>query len=310
MQTDECQPPVSRITLLVADLRVTERFFREGLGFLPWGFRQLATHTPVAGRLQLAPGERSLCWWLVGSNPSFEIELVQSPRATKRKPAEVRPCYLGYTRIGVHVCDFDTTLANLAELRVQPMSMVIGSPGQRRACVRNPDGIYMEIMEGDVLGAVQADRLYGAAMRSITVATPDFDASVAYFAAIAGHGPEAIDLHGSQHEALWGLRSARCKRAIFKCGGVLVEVVQYVNSAGKSLPAGHRIGDRGILSIAFGMRDKHDLTQVYQRVTALGVEANCNPANISGLDAVRVNDKLGFSVELIPTGCPAGDEPG
>jgi len=62
-------------------------------------------------------------------------------------PADFRPCDIGYTRIGIWVADFDTTLTNLARLGTKPLTPAIGAFGARRVCVRNPDGVYVEIME-------------------------------------------------------------------------------------------------------------------------------------------------------------------
>ena len=68
----------------------------------------------------------------------------------------VRPCDIGYSRIGVWVADFDRTLTRLRRLGSPPLSDSIGPAGARRACVRNPDGVYVEIMEDDPLARRRA----------------------------------------------------------------------------------------------------------------------------------------------------------
>ena len=118
-------------------------------------------------------------------------------------PADFRPCDIGYTRLGISVADFDATLANLARLGTQPLTSPLGAPGRRRACVRSPDGVYVEIMEDDPLptpaGRERTD--CPAAVRAVTLSTPDLDASVAYFTALNGKGPEEIALHTAEPRA-------------------------------------------------------------------------------------------------------------
>lgn len=145
-------PPLNQIALSVVDLRLTERWFREGVGLLPAGGRRWMMRGPLASRVQGLPKAASTCWWLVGSNPWAQLELFQFERPLARPlPTDFRPCDIGYTRIGLWVADFDETLIRLARLGSQPLSTVQGQAGERRACVRNPDGVYVEIMEADPL---------------------------------------------------------------------------------------------------------------------------------------------------------------
>jgi len=297
------QPPLDQIAFSVIDLRRTERWFREGLGFLPAGGSSLLMSSPVAGRVQGLPGAASTCWWLVGRNPWFQIEMFQFRRpVAKLMPAGFRPCDTGYTRIGVHVSNFDVTLKNLQRLESHPIAPAVGDRGRRRACVRNPDGVYVEIMEDDPLpGAVPGERECRAAMRSVTLSTPDLESTVDYLRAVTGREPADIDLHGEEHEALWGLQGARCRRAVFVCGDVLVEAVQYLDPAGTPWPAGYRICDQGILNIAFGARSRRDHEAVCERATRFGANPNCKPVQIPGAGVVYFNDRLGFSIEVLWT---------
>lgn len=50
-----------------------------------------------------------------------------------------------------------------------------------------------------------------AAVRSVTLSTPDLDATIAYLTAINGRGPEPIELHGAADEALWASRARRAR---------------------------------------------------------------------------------------------------
>ena len=86
---------------------------------------------------------------------------------------------------------------------------------------------------------------------------------------------------------------------MFDGGEVLVEVVHYLDPVGKPWPHNYRISDQGILNIAFGARNKPDFDTVYQRVEAFGAKPNHRPVHAPGAGVVYVNDKHGFSVELM-----------
>ena len=300
-------PPLNQLALSVVDLRRTEAWFVEGLGFLPAGGSILMTSGPVAGLVQGLPGAASCAWWLVGRNSWFQLELFQFRRpVAKLMTADFRPCDVGYTRMGVHVVDFDTALANLARLGSEPLAPTQGQPGQRRAVVRSPDGVFVEIMEDDPLpqpvGSERGD--CPVAVRSVTLSTPNLEASVAYLTAINGKGPEEIALHTAEHETLWGLPGAICKRAVFRSGDVLVEVVQYFDPPGKPWPPGYAISDQGILNICYGMRLKEQHREVYRRTVDFGAKPNCRPLYFDKGGIVYMNDHYGFSVEI--TCIPAG----
>src|SRR6266496_2099968 len=159
-------PCLSQIALSVVDLALTERWFREGFGFLAAGGARLMARGPLPSRIQGLPKVASTLWWLVGRDRSSQLELFQFERPlAKLLPADFRPCDIGYTRIGLWVRDFDATLARM---RAQ---------GHRRACVRNPDGVYVEIMEDDPLaGKLSVGRDdCPVAIRSVTMLVPDLE---------------------------------------------------------------------------------------------------------------------------------------
>jgi len=295
-------PPVNQIALSVVDLALTERWFREGLGFLPAGGTRLMTSSPLAALIQGLPKAASTCWWLVGRNPWCQLELFQFCRPVARLMAhDARPSDIGYTRIGVWVADFDAALGRLAALETTPLAAVQGGPGRRRACVRNPDGVFVELMEEDPLpSAVAGERTdCPVAVRSVTLSTPDLPATVAYLTALSGRPQAALSLHGDEHEGLWGLPGAKCRRAVFQCGDVLVEAVQYLEPLGRPWPEGYRICDQGILNIAFGSRNRRDHGEIFRRARAHGARANARPIHLPGAGVVYVNDALGFSVEIL-----------
>ncbi len=303
--TDGFAPPLNQIAFSVVDLRLTERWFREGFGLLPAGGSRALMRGPLAANVQGLPRAASTCWWLLGRNSWFQLELFQFERPmAKLMPADFRPCDVGYTRIGMWVEDFDATLKRLAGLGSQPLTAPLGDRGTRRACVRNPEGVYVEIMEDDPLpqfsrrGRVDCP----SAIRSVTLSVPQLTDVAALFEEGIGLKASTVTLHTPEHEALWGLAGAATQSRLFDAGEVLIEVVHYVDPAGKPRPDGHRLSDQGILNIAFGARRKADFNAVYRRAEAFGAKPNSRPVHLPGAGSVvYVNDPHGFSVEILRT---------
>ena len=304
-RTNDFVPPLNQIAFSVVDLRLTERWFREGFGLLPAGGSRALMRGPLAANVQGLTRAASTCWWLLGRNSWFQLELFQFERPmAKLMPADFRPCDIGYTRIGIWVEDFDATMNRLAGLGSQPLTAPQGERGTRRSCVRNPDGVYVEIMEDDPLpesnrrGRVDCP----AAIRSVTLSVPQLVNAAAFFEAGIGLKASTVALHTPEHEALWGLAGATTESRLFDGGEVLIEVVQYLDPVGKPRPDGYRLSDQGILNIAFGARRKTDFDAVHRRAEAFGAQPNCRPIHLPRVGSVvYVNDPHGFSVEILRT---------
>ena len=303
--TNDFAPPLNQIAFSVVDLRLTERWFRQGFGLVPAGGSRALMRGPLAANVQGLPRAASTCWWLLGRNSWFQLELFQFDRPiAKLMPAHFRPCDIGYTRVGIWVEDFDATLKRLAGLRSQPLTAPQGQLGERRACVRNPDGVYVEIMENDPLPQFKRrGRLdCPAAIRSVTMSVPVMSDAAAFFETGIGLKASTVVLHTPEHEALWGLAGATTESKLFDGGEVLIEVVQYLDPVGKPRPHDYRLSDQGILNIAFGARRKADFNAVYRRAEAFGAQPNCRPVHLPGAGSVvYVNDPHGFSVEILHT---------
>ena len=299
--------PLNQIAFAVLDLRRTEAWWREGLGFLPAGGTRALFRGPVSGRIQKLPGSACTCWCLLGRNDWCQLELFQYEKPVSQlMPADYRPSDLGYSRCGVWVADFDATLARLARLGSEPLAAPLGVPGQRRACVRNPDGVYVELMEQDPLPAQSARGRQDCpvAIRSATLSTPDMDASVDFLTRGLGMREVPRQLHEDVHEALWGLAGARCERRVFTDGSgdptMLLELVQYRDPPGRPFPPGYRLCDQRILNVCFGDRQgSAGVMALYRRALAAGAEHNCAPLNLGITGCVYVSDPLGFSWEFM-----------
>lgn len=299
---DERALALCQIALSVIDLRTTERWFREGLGFVPAGGSRLATRSPLAAKVQGLPRAASTCWWLLGSNDWFQLELFQFERPLARlMPRDARPSDIGYTRIGVCVADFDATLAALDGLGSPTMTDPVGVAGARRACVRNPDGVYVEIMEDDPLapnGHPALGPASPAAVRSVTLSVAELAKSEAMFRGL-GLKPSTALLHLPEHEAIWGLPGADARGRVFQAGDVLVEIVDYLNPQSRPRPPGYRISDQGILNIAFGAHNKRQHDELFRRALGAGAAPAHQPVHLPGAGVVYVNDPQQFSIELL-----------
>ena len=182
---------------------------------------------PLASAVQGLPGAASTCWWLVDGQDFFQIELFEfrSPPVRSLPPGR-RPCDIGYTTLGVHVSDLDAALSRAERAGSRPLGGPIGEPGARRVCVRDRDGVLVELMEDDPRGAVPRSRPrpdLPAAVRSVTLSVGDLDRSRRFFCDVLGLGVgEGFELHRPEHEVLWGLAGAERRSAVLTAGDFLV----------------------------------------------------------------------------------------
>jgi catechol 2,3-dioxygenase-like lactoylglutathione lyase family enzyme len=292
-----------QIALSVRDLQRTHAWYRQVFGFLPAGGTRLF-RGPLTSRVQGLPGVISTCWWLVDQQDFFQLEMFEFKRPeVKPLPPDWRPCDVGYSMVGFHVADFDAALARLEKAHIRHIAPPLGRNGTRRVCVRDPEGVLLEIMEHDPgePGASHRPRPeLPVATRFITVSVPDLERSRRFFVETLGL-PEAKDvaLHLPEHEALWGLPGARRRSSVLWAGDRLIELVEYIDPVGRPWPEGHRISDQGILNIALGFRDKKLFDAVYRRCVSAGYRGNWRPLNLGAWSVVYLNDDQGFSVELL-----------
>jgi catechol 2,3-dioxygenase-like lactoylglutathione lyase family enzyme len=251
---------LSQIALSVTDLRRTQRWYREVLGLEPAGGTSLFAG-PLASMVQGVPRAASTCWWLIDRQDFFQIELFEfrSPLVRPLR-ADRRPCDVGYTMVSVCVADLERALERAAAAGTRPLSDPLGAEGGRRACVRDPEGVLIELMEDDPRATEPRERPrpgLNAVTRSVTLSVSDLERSRRLFTEVLGLDvASAPSLHGPEHEALWGLEGAKRDSLELWADDILVELVQYSDPAGSPWPPGYRISDQGLLNIAFGFRER------------------------------------------------------
>lgn len=294
---------LSQIALSVADVRRAQRWYRDVLGLEAAGGTNLFAG-PLASMVQGVPRSASTCWWLVDRQDLFQVELFEfrSP-LVRRLPRDWRPCDIGYTTVSFWVADFEAALERAAAAGAAPLSDPVGEPGARRACVRDPDGVLVELMEDDPRGPEARERPrpgLGAVARSVTLSVPDLERSRRFFAGTLGlEVAGGLELHGPEHEALWGLEGATRESLLLWADDMLIELVHYTEPGGKPWPPGYRISDQGLLNIAFGFRRRDEFEAAHRRCLEAGLSANGPPLRLGAWSVVYVNDDQGFSVELL-----------
>ncbi len=311
---------LSQIALSVTDLRRAQGWYREVLGLEPAGGTNLFAG-PLASMVQGVPRSASTCWWLVDRQDLFQIELFEfrSP-LVRSMPGDWRPCDIGYTMVSFWVADFERALERAAAAGTAPLSDPVGEPGARRACVRDPEGVLIELMEDDPRASEPRGRPRpgpGAAARSVTLSVPDLERSRRFFAGTLGlEAADGLELHRPEHEALWGLEGAGRESHLLWADDMLVELVHYAEPAGRPWPPGYRISDQGLLNIAFGFRRRAEFEAAHRRCHGGGAERQRPSAAARGLVRCLRQRRPGLQRRAAPRGAlvreangvsPAGD---
>lgn len=289
---------LNQVAFSVRDLRRTHGWYTRVFGFQPAGGTN-AFKGFLAEKVQGVAGAASTCWWLLDSQDWFQLELFEFYRPEVRPlPADWRLCDIGYGMVGLSVEDFDGVLERLEAAGTTPLTDPVGEIGQRRVCVRDPEGVLLEIMEDDPLGAT-APRRVPVTVRSVTLSVADLAKSRRFFCDVLELEPFERPLHGPEHHGLWGLEGAEREELLLRADGVLVEVVQYRAPAGRPRPNDYRISDQGLLNIALGFRSRREFERIYRKCLAAGLKGNWRPLRLGAWSVVYVNDEQGFSVELL-----------
>ncbi len=290
--------PLCQVALSVADLPLSYQWYRDVFGFMPASGTN-AFKGFFASRVQGIPNVASTCWWLMDGQEFFQLELFQFHRPEARPlRTDWRASDIGYSTVGIHVREMDAVLARLATQGVIPLSPPMGENGARRACVRDPQGVLLELMEADPLGGSRKGvECADATVVSVTLSVADLDRSVAFFCDVLDLERSGVQLHEPEHEALWNLAAGSSRRCTLLAGQLMVELAEY--EQGRPRADDYRISDLGILNIALGYRSRRDFNRAYRKCLDAGVRGNWRPLDLGAWKVVYVNDPQGFSVELL-----------
>jgi catechol 2,3-dioxygenase-like lactoylglutathione lyase family enzyme len=289
------------VAFSVLDVDRTQAWYRDALGFLPSGGTEFPS--PIASPIQGLPNAVSRTRWMMDQQEFRQLEMFQFespvPKVRDRRPNDT-----GYSMVGLHVADFDATLARLLEKGVRPLTEPVGERPARRVCIRDPEQTLLELMEDDPRepGAPNRPRpQVPVAIRSVTLSVPDLERSRRFFVDTLGlrEVPDKNRLHASAHEKLWGLDGAQSWKLLLWAGDFLIELRQYTHPAGRPWPNGYRISDRGLLQIAFGFRSEDHFDRMFKRIKDAGYQKNWIPFKLFNWGVVYFNDDQCFSVELL-----------
>ncbi|MFB3813518.1 MAG: VOC family protein [Terriglobales bacterium] len=292
-----------QIAISCLDQVRTCRWYQRALGFVPAGALP-DVRGPEVSAIQGLPDVVTSVTWLLDQQNQVQMEFFAFQHPSVRPiPPDWKPSDVGFSMIGIHVANFDRALDSTLRSGGRPLSGPIGPAGKRRVCLRDPEGVLLELMEDDprVPGAAARPRPHlPVAVRSMTLSVPDLARARRFWVDTLGL-PEAkgLMLHGSEHEALWGLSGARRKSLLLWAGDFLIELVQYTDPLGRPRPAGYWLADQGISHIAVRPDTKSDFDKAYQCAINGGYRGNCEPVDLGGVKAVYMNDDQGFTVELL-----------
>ena len=309
-----CDIEVVQVAISSFDLETWRAWYIGVLGFVPSGFLNPRAFLAESAAIGDTPPDlravmgtpaapADMMYWLLDQQDFFQYELFQFDLSmVSPLPEGWRPCDIGYTMIGLHVVDWDGTLARLRRHGVPTLTEPIGPPGSRRVCLRDPDGIRLELMEDDLRTPRPRPRPrpgIPVVTRSVTASVPDVARSVQFFTEVLGFqcADSGVVLHDEHHEQLWGLPGARREVALLWIGDFWLELVQYADPIGKPWPAEYRLGDQGILNIALGTRSLETYQAVCDAVARSGAQVNIPFESDFNLTTYLV-DAQGFSVEI------------
>jgi catechol 2,3-dioxygenase-like lactoylglutathione lyase family enzyme len=293
--------PINQVCIVARNAARTARWYTAGLGMLPAG--RNVFFGKLTERVQAVPNPLLNAAWALDRQGFFQVEVFQyrTPPSRPRRQ-DWTPADWGYSTVGVHVRDLDGTLERLAALGSLPYIEPLGPPGDRRVCVPDPDGNLVELLECDPLAELvppleRPD--LGATVRFVTVSVPEVEAFCDRAERGLGLVREDLDLHGPEHERLWGLDGAERRSVVLRGGGVALEVVQYERPLGRRWPDGYRLSDFGYMNFAVGFRDTGEFDRWFARARDAGWAPHDRPLEIGVFRVMYLDDADGFDIEML-----------
>ena len=303
---------LAQVALSSTHLLRTNDWYCKALGFVPAGSRR---HREVPGRgLVSGLPEASLdVWCLMGGLDWMQFEVMEFEKPRMRQlPSDWVPSDIGYSTVGIVVSDFDAVVRRIRSTSGRFISVPVGVHGQRRLCLRDPDGVLLEIREHDfpTLPTSAVSHPEQPLIRFVTASVHDLDDARRFWVEGLGLNEVPITLHDSADEELWGFRDTNRKSAVIDAGAGFIELVQYLSPPARWRPSGYLFSDQGILNVALGSADEGTFFHTYERALDAGYRSNSEPLREGEVLVVYLNDGSGNSVELLCVPPPAMEKMG
>ncbi len=293
---------ICQVALSTLDARAMQAWYQRVFGLVDAGSTVFGG--PASRRVQGLPHAWGRRFWLIDCQHYFHLEFLQfwKPVSTPR-PIDWAATDIGYTMLGIVVLDFDQTLENLSRLACKSLTAPGGAQGNRRVCVKDPEGNLVEIYESDPLPEAVAYTNrpeIAAAVRCLTVSVPDLQRARYTWVDTLGLQPlEDTMLHTDADAVLWGSEGVRAQRLLVSSGNFLVELVQYEQPEGRARPAAYRICDQGLMNVAIGLPDTETFNARVDCALQHGMVVNAKPLDSGISKVMNVADADGFSVRLL-----------
>ncbi len=302
--SDKIISQVAFCALNAANLR---DWYQSAFGMVKSG--QILSAPPMqTDRIQgISPNPIEKISWLVDQQDYFQLEFFQYYRPkSKPKPIDWRPCDIGYNMVGIFAKDYDKVLSQIAAVSDRALPAPVGEAGDRRVCLQDPEGNWVEVRERDPMTQIEgADPSIVrpellSATRFMRVSVPNLEQSRDAFVGAMGLSVvEDFQLHTPEHEALWGLEGAQTKTVLLRSRNFLLELVEYQSHEPKPRPEGYQICDQGFMNIALGFRQTSDFDRAFKHATSNGMTPNGDPVDAGLFRVMYVNDPQAFSVEML-----------
>ncbi len=290
-----------QVAISVMDMNKTVSFYKD-LGYASAG-GEMNLKGPIIEKIQNYKGVKGVVQWVSDGSPGFQVEffLYDNPPARPMAP-DARPCDIGYRRLSIWAADFDAVIQGLQAKGVP----FVSEPGTfapgRRACIRDPNGVYLEIMEDDIRNphlnpngiAVAGQSIK---TRALTLSVPNLEQALSYFIGVLGMERANATLHTPEMEGLWGLEGAKTRSALLWCGDFLLELVEYLSPRGKARPEDEQIGDAGIWHAAVRFKKGKYIKQAFREARRAGHSSNSAPVGLAAVTAVYMKTDQGFIFE-------------
>lgn len=189
------------------------------------------------------------------------IDLIQFAVPYNDDPPYSRPNHLGMAYAAILSTDFLNDYAYLRQQGVDFLSEPFGSSGQRFVFMRDPDGVYLKLLEGVGGSETPSDERSNVninAMPYIGVNVSDFDVSLNFYKSLGYTEVEMLPERGSLAEArAYGMdRSFEIRGADISLpggDGNTLRLVQWIVPFDPSPPYPAPISHRGIHRIALAV---------------------------------------------------------